>query len=254
MPLLSWYDTYNEDYFWNIVENGVDIYTSGTSGEPKKIYNPATKIKADADNACKIQEISSDSKVYTCLNPTRAGGLFAQTIPALIAGADVDLEEFSPYRYVSVVDQYTHSHLTPKQAKAVMKTKTFNTLELTGHVFLIGSEPITWDIVEAFIGRGARVIFIWGMSEIGVNAILHIFDTLEQVEYYKQHAPADSLLLGNIINCEYKIIDGVLWVRGDICVFDGWFNTHDLVVRKDDCLYYVGRDNANIDFDNPQKG
>lgn len=255
MPLRTWYDKYDETYFWDAVEYGITIHTSGTSGEPKAIFNDSTKIKNDGEAAIRVQEITSDSKIYTCLNPTRAGGLFAQTIPGLFAGATVDLEKFNPYRYVKVASEYTHTHLTPKQAKGVMMTKGFDNLDLTNKTFLIGSEPVTYDIIKAFIGRGAKVILIWGMSEVGVNAIMHVINNMEDVETLIQKTPANSSPLGNIFNCEWHIDEeSRLWVRGNICVYDGWFNTKDKVVENEGILFYTGREDTTVDFNNPKKG
>lgn len=255
MPLLKWYDNYDEDYFWDVVANGVTIYTSGSSGKPKAIFNDATKIYHASNAAIEVQEITEDSYIYTCLNPTKAGGLFAQTIPGLFAGAKVDLDKFDPYEYVRVANKYTHTHLTPKQAKGVMLTKGFKKLDLTGKTFLVGSEPVTYDIIEAFIERGAKVILIWGMTEIGVNAILHVFNNMEEVQALKKITPPNSTVLGNIFNCEYRIDDNnCLWVYGNISVYDDWFNTKDQVIEKDNILFYTGRDGTPVDFNKPRKG
>ena len=160
MPLISWYDKYDEQYFWDVAEKGTTIYTSGSSGEPKAIFQPPTKIIANSHAAIEVQGFTRKSKVYTCLSPERAGGLFAQTIPALMAYSEVTLDKFNPYEYVRQAHKYTHTHLTPKQAKGVMMTKGFKNLDLSGKTFLVGSEPVTYDIIEAFIERGARVILI----------------------------------------------------------------------------------------------
>ena len=252
--IRQYYDEYDNGYFQNVIDNGVTIYTSGSAGDPKAIFQSPAKIQADAKFAAHIQNITKESTVYTCLNPQRAGGLFAQTIPALLVGATVDYSKFSPYEYVRVATKYTHTHLTPKQAKAVMLTKGFKTLDLTGKTFLIGSEPVTYDIIEAFINRGAKVITIWGMTEIGVNAIMEIFNSIKDVNSIKEVTPNNSTILGSIFNCNWRVVDSCLWVCGDICVYDGWFNTNDTVIEKDGYLFYTGRSNATVDFNNPKKG
>ena len=81
--LTKIYGEFNQEYFDNIVNNGVTIYSSGTSGPPKAVWQSPEKIKANNKAAIKSQNITSDSKIYTCLNLKKAGGLFAQTIPAL---------------------------------------------------------------------------------------------------------------------------------------------------------------------------
>jgi acyl-coenzyme A synthetase/AMP-(fatty) acid ligase len=255
MTICTWYDNFDENYFQNIIKNGVNIYTSGSSGTPKKIFQPPKKIHCDAQNACEVQGITQDSKIYTCLNPCKAGGLFAQTIPGLLAGAKIDLEKFNPYRYVKVAGKYTHTHLTPKQAKGVMATKGFKQLDLTNKTFLIGSEPVTFDIIDAFIDKGATVICIWGMTEIGVNAIMHrIYNKLD-IEFLKKIAPKKTTILGNIFNCEYKIDkDNCLWVKGSNSVYNNWFNTKDTVIEDNGYLWYTGRYGIPVDFNKPRKG
>lgn len=255
--IRQFYDKYDNNYFNDVIENGKIIYTSGTSGKPKAIEQTPSKIAIDAKNACRVQGIDNSSIIYTCLSPEKAGGLFAQTIPALSVGATVDLVKFNPYNYARNIDKYTHSHLTPKQAKAVMMTKTFKTLDLKGHVFLIGSEPVTYDIIEAFIERGCEVILIWGMTEIGPNAIMHRFSNMNEVEYAKSITPPNTTILGNIINCICSWasdVDGNLLVAGDTCAVDGWYDTKDKVVFKNGIFFYRGRDGTAVDFNNPSKG
>lgn len=244
-----------QKYLLDVMQNGIEIQTSGSSGIPKKIFQPPAKIHADALNAIETQGIARKSKVYTCLSLERAGGLFAQSIPALTIGAELTIEKFSPYQYVRVADKYTHTHLTPKQAKGVMLTKGFKSLDLTGKTFMVGSEPVTYDIIEAFILRGAQVILIWGMTEIGPNAIMHKFNNMDDVRKAQAITPPNSTLLGNIYNCEWQIGENNnLWVRGDNCVYDDWFNTKDQVIQVDDHLFYTGRMGTPVDFNNPRKG
>lgn len=255
MPFTSWYDKYNEKYFWDIIDNGITIYSSGTSGDPKPIWQPRSKIEANTKAAIETQQITSDSTIYTCTRPTHASGLFAQTIPGLVAGADIHLAKFNPYEYVKQADKYTHTHLTPLQAKGVMSTKGFKDLDLTGRTFMCGAEPVTYDIIEAFVQRGAKFICIWGMSEIGPNAIMHIFNNMDEVQAMKEITPPNSTILGNIFNCYFKIMDRRhLWVMGDICVYDYWYDTKDQVLEKEGVLFYTGRDGTPVDFNKPRKG
>ena len=41
--------------------------------------------------------------------------------------------------------------------------------------------------------------------------------------------------------CDTKIVDGELYVKGDICVYDDWFATGDIVRKEDNDFYYIGR-------------
>ena len=94
------------------------------------------------------------------------------------------------------------------------------------------------------------------MTEVGVNAIMHIFNNIEEVYALKDITPANSTVLGNIFNCDYKIDkENRLLVKGDISVYgDNWFNTQDQVIEQDGILFYIGRNGTPVDFNNPRKG
>lgn len=256
MPLIEYYDHYDEKYFNDVILWGTDIKTSGSSGEPKTLHQTHFKISVDSYNSRITQGITASSKILTVLNPEKAGGLFVQTIPGLLEGADVTLKKFNPYDWVKEVNKYTHSHLTPKQAKGVMMTKGFKSLDLTGHTFVVGSEPVTYDIIEAFLSKGALVMTVWGMSEVGPNAIYHKFHSSEDLENVKKITPPDSTILGNIFLCDFKIdSNNCLWIKGNNSVFgDEWFNTKDQVIYNKELLFYTGRDGTPVDFNNPRKG
>lgn len=240
--------------FKDIFENGVTIYSSGTSGKPSPYFQSPDKLTISSRVAAVAQGIRSSSKVYTCCKTTHAGGLLAQTLPALAVGAKVDIVNFSAYDFVRDINNYTHTHITPRHAKAIMATKGFQTLNLSGVSVTCGADPVTWDIIEAFVSKGAKFIANWGMSEVGPIAINIVFEDLDEVHYLKESAPANSTIMGRNKHCHYKVVNGELWVKGDICIYDGWYPTRDQVVVQNDILYYVGRTNKEIDIWNPQKG
>lgn len=240
--------------FQNILENGIEISSSGTSGYPKLFFQTAEKIQAANKVAVQAQKITSSSKIYTCCKITHAGGLFAQTLPGFSVGAQVDIEPFNAYEFVKKIKNYTHTHITPLHAKAIMLTKGFKDLDLTGVWVTCGADPVTWDIVEAFVSRGATFMINWGMSEIGPIAINTVFDRIDQVQAIKNFSPDNATLMGNTFWCDWRIINDELIVRGDISIFNDWYSTKDRVVFCNDFMYYLGRTNKEIDLCTPRKG
>lgn len=238
----------------NILDHGTVIFSSGTSGASKEYYQPPGKLKAACEVAVHVNGLTKDSRVYTCCKTTHAGGLLAQTLPAYTVGAHIDIAKFSAYEFVKKINQYTHSHITPLHAKAIMLTKNFYDLDLSGITIMCGADPVTWDIVEAFVTQRAKVIVNWGMSEIGPVCINSTFTDIEQVLYEKHLTPENSTLMGIDKYCDYEIVDGELLVKGDICIYDGWYATKDRVVLKDERLYYRGRTNVAVDLNAPKKG
>lgn len=240
--------------FQNILKNGLEISSSGTSGTPKVFFQTPEKLEAANKVAVASQRMSKESRVYTCCKTTHAGGLLAQTLPALSIGAEVDIETFNAYEFVKKIKNYTHTHITPLHAKAIMLTKGFQTLDLSGIWITCGADPVTWDIIEAFVERGATFMTNWGMSEIGPIAINTVFNNITQVKAIKNISPDHATLMGNVFWCDWKIVNNELIVRGDISIFNGWYPTKDCVVMYNDFMYYVGRTNKEIDLCIPRKG
>lgn len=237
-----------------ILNDGITIYSSGSTGEAKPYFQSPQKIKAANTVAREVLGVSATSNIYTCTRLTHAGGLFVQTLPGFEVGANICINAFSPYEFVKKIPYYDQSFVTPKHAKAIMLTKGFRELDLTGTTILIGSEPVTWDIIEGFVSRGCKLVADWGMSEIGPVAINYTFESMDQVEYVKSLCPVGATVLGDKFYCDYKIVDGELVVAGDICIYDDWYHTKDTVIDVDGILFYTGRTNKEVDFDNPLKG
>ena len=47
--------------------------------------------------------------------------------------------------------------------------------------------------------------------------------------------------MGNKSYVDTKIINDELYVKGDICVYDDWFPTGDIVKKVNKTFWYVGR-------------
>lgn len=240
--------------FVQMMKDGITISSSGTSGEPKSFYQSPAKLKAANKVAREAQQITTASKIYTCCKPTHAGGLLAQTLPALEIGAEVDIVQFNAYDFVRNINSYTHSHITPLHARAIMLTKGFQDLDLTGIWITCGADPVQWNVIEAFVERGATVLVNWGMSEVGPIAINTRFDSMEKVNAYKTMCPGGATILGDVVYCDFKIDQGELHVAGEICIYEDWYATKDRVSIKDGILFYHGRTNKEVDLWQPKKG
>ena len=217
-----------------IINTGTALPTSGTTGAPKRIFQPPHKLTAANSVARQVQIITSNSRILTVCTLKHAGGLLAQTLPAVEVGADVDVQKFNPYSWVRQITDYTHSHLTPDMARAVMKTRGFNTVNLSGITVMCGSDRVHSSIIQSFNDRGATFITNWGMTEVGPVAINQTFnpgDTINTTE----------TIMGNQVHCDVKIEDNQLFVCGDICVYDDWFATGDIVTYNNGVYYYLGR-------------
>lgn len=222
---------------------GVGIVSSGTTGDQKLIHRSPDNLKACNEIAIHAQKLTKRSKVLTVTKTNHAGGLLLQTLPAYTLGCEViDVEKFNAFNFLKKVKGYTHTFLTPEQMTAVMMTKGFKDCDLTGIRILGGSNPVSWDMIEGFVSKGAIVQPNWGMSEIGPMVINIEIDSLEHIEYLRQMTPEGCTILGNAYWCDWKIVDDELYVKSDMCIQSGWFATGDMVsLDNDNRMYYQGR-------------
>ncbi len=225
-----------------ILKAGISITSSGTTGHPKTIFQSPAKIRCANKIALDVQQITKRSKVLTVCELDHAGGLLAQTIPAMSIGAEVTIKKFNPFSFFKEVNLFTHTHLTPTHCKILMKTKIFRKFRFDKTLVTCGSEPVTWDIIENFVDRNCIFICNWGMTEIGPITINCTFNNPDEVKELKKRAIDQMTIIGNEYYCSWKIIDHELIVKSDQCVYNNWFNTGDLVsLNSHNELYYNKR-------------
>lgn len=226
--------------FDDILNNGTTIRSSGTTGDPKQIYRSPSNLKACIDVAVSAQQLTQRSRVLTVTRMTHAGGLLTQTLPAYSIGADFKIQQFNAFTFLKDFADYTHTFLTPAHMTALMKTKGFKDCNLSGKWILGGSDPVSWEMIEAFVSKGAVVQPNWGMSEVGPITINTVFDTMDKVQEYKQRVNSQTIL-GDNVYCDIKIINNILYVKGNLCYTEGWYKTNDIVDNIDNIFIYKGR-------------
>ena len=217
----------------NVLSEGVHITSSGTTGTPKKIYRSPSNIQQCIEVALKAQDITKDSKVLTVTRMTHAGGLLLQTLPAHYIGAEYTITQFNPYVFIEQLKEHSHTFLPPAMVEALSKTKQFQNADFTNKFVSFGSDPIPAHHVNLFTERGATVLNNWGMSEIGPCTINKRFEPGELCD-------RDNIL-GDKYWCNVSVVDEQIFVRGDLCVYSGWFATQDLGYEDQGVLYYKGR-------------
>jgi len=226
--------------FKKILNEGVTITSSGTTGAPKEIFRTPENLKASIEVAIDAQKLTSKSRVLTVTRMTHAGGLLTQSLPAYTLGAELSIQQFNPYTFLNEFKNYTHTFLTPAHMQALVNTKGFKDCNLAGKFVLGGSDPVDWDLIYKFVYHGATVMPNWGMSEIGPITINTTFNDLAQVLHYK-YILKGAHILGDNTYCDTKIVNNELYVKGPTCHVEGWCRTGDLVDKIDDIFVYRGR-------------
>ena len=233
-----------------MLTHGAEISSSGTTGPAKVVHRTPDNLKACVEVALDAQDISKKSKILTVTRMTHAGGLLTQTLPAYSIGAEFKVQQFNAFTFLKDFANYTHTFLAPAQMYALMNTKGFADCDLTGKRILGGSDRVTWEMIEAFVSKGAIVQPNWGMSEIGPITINAVFDSMESIQKVQEQSeylihrtpPSDFTILGNNYYCDWKIVDGELHVKGPTCVHNDWFATNDMIaIDVYYNMYYFGR-------------
>jgi len=228
--------------FQHVLDNGVSITSSGTTGEPKTIFRTPENLRKVIDVAIDAQKITKNSRILTVTRMTHAGGLLTQSLPGYTLGCDVKIQQFNAYSFLKDFQDYTHTFLTPSHMWALMQTKDFQNADLTGKWILGGSDPVTWEMIEAFTSKGATVQPNWGMSEVGPITINSVFTNKTNLEEYKNLSK--GTILGDNFYTEWKIENGILWVKGDLVYNSGWLRTGDIVECHSGIIFYLGRDSG----------
>lgn len=228
--------------FENILNNGVSITSSGTTGEPKTIFRSPENLKKVIEVAIDAQQITKKSKILTVTRMTHAGGLLTQSLPGYTLGCDIKIQQFNAYTFLKDFQEYTHTFLTPAHMWALMQTKDFQKADLSGKWILGGSDPVTWEMIEAFTSKGAIVQPNWGMSEVGPITINSIFTKETDLSIYKNLCRSDATILGDNFYVDWKIDNDILYVKGDLVYKEGWLRTGDRVKFDNGILFYLGRE------------
>ena len=218
-----------------ILTDGCTITSSGTTGHPKQIFRTPENLEACNKVAIEVQMLTPKSKVYTCTRMTHAGGLLLQTLPAFTLGCDIKITSFNAFKFIKEFSEYTHTFLPPQMCEAVMKTKSFADCNLKGKIVCMGSDIIPSEHIQEFVDKGATVIANWGMSEAGPNVINKAFTQEDYI--FSQDG-----FMGDNFCCDTKIDkNGELHIKGNICVYDDWFATGDIVKQENNGYYFVQR-------------
>ena len=240
--------------FDKIIRHGITIKSSGTAGGQKEIFQPPSKLIAASTVAIDCQKITRNSRILTICKPDHAAGLLAQTLPAHLIGAHYTIVPFNAYRFFEDIRSHTHTMATPLHLKLIMRTKEFKNCDLFGKFILTGADPVEWHIIEEFVKKGATVCSNWGMTEIGPICINKTFYDIDQVLEEKEKSVHNATILGDTFYCDYKLIKDELYVRGDICVYDDWYATKDIVSKKNETLFFCKRADMEMKLSDSRKG
>jgi fatty-acyl-CoA synthase len=217
------------------------VYTSGTTGRPKGAVLTLSAVLANAHHALRLFALTGDDRVLTVLPLFHVGGLCIQTLPAVLAGAEVVLHaRFDADAFFDSVehDRPTLTLLVPAIMRALVAHPRWAGADLSSlRAIGAGSSDVPLDLIEAFQSKGVPVQQVYGATETGPIAIAQT----------REEALAAPGSIGRPVpGVEAKLAPGTneimvrgpnvmsgYWKRDDGLDAEGWFATGD-VGRVDD--------------------
>ena len=202
------------------------ILTSGSSGFPKAaVHNLANHI-ANAEGARSLIPLVTGDAWLLSLPLFHIGGLAILNRCALVAATVVLPDPTLPLQAQIERDGLTHASLVPTQLLNLLADKQASLKSIKA--LLLGGGAISTDLLKQLKQRHIASFTSYGMTEMGSQ--ITTGPALSD-------GTSGKLLPGR----ELKIVDGVIWVRGD-CLFmgyltdngieklldaEGWFYTKD---------------------------
>ncbi|WP_454711168.1 class I adenylate-forming enzyme family protein [Cupriavidus nantongensis] len=234
-------------------------YTSGTTGKPKGAVHTQAGLLANARASWWAHGMSADDHVLSVLPLFHVGGLCIQTLPALLAGAQVTLHDrFAPQAWLDAVAraQPSLSLMVPATLRAVLEHPGWADADLAAlRGVMAGSSTIPRSYIDAFHARGVPLGQVYGATETGpVSVVLKLDQAMARPGYAGWPQPEAEVRLAGPDGAEVPPgTVGELWVRGanvmagywnqpDDGLPGGWFRSGDLAHRDaDGCIEVVGR-------------
>jgi fatty-acyl-CoA synthase len=216
------------------------VYTSGTTGRPKGAVLTQAAVLANARHAIDLFGITTHDRVLTVLPLFHVGGLCIQTLPALLAGAEVILHpRFDADAFFDSLERErpTLTLLVPAVMRALVEHPRWAGADLSClRAVGAGSSEVPLSLIEAFHAKGVPVQQVYGATETGPIAIA-------QTRAEAWAAPGSIGRPVGAVECRLGEGDEILvrgpnvmrgyWGRDDGLDAAGWFATGD-VGRVDD--------------------
>ncbi len=176
------------------------VYSSGTTGEPKGALHTQAGLLANIAMATAVQGFTPAARVLAVLPLFHVGGLCIQVLPALAAGAAVNLHaRFDPGAWLADVAAWrpSTSLLVPAVMQALLAHPAWPAADLSSLRFLnSGSSIVPVALIEAFHARGVPMAQVYGSTETGPFSIaLAPDEALAQVGSVGRPAPGVQLRL-----------------------------------------------------------
>jgi fatty-acyl-CoA synthase len=242
-----------------IQEGGLLFRTSGSSGNPKWVFQPRKHIVINAQIARNSQTIDPGSRILSHLTMSHTGGVNMQLMPALISGASINLR-----RSFSIVDtiealkekKVSHMIMVPAHYRLIKSQVLFHAYNQRVEV-LTGSAPVSLNMTQDLRSRGFSTRGVYGLTEVGPFICQTLFEAY--------NCDRKGFLLGTAVKPHLLFLNkkGQIEIESPIANFyfnaptrrftpisneEGRVVTNDLGYVRDGHFFYLGRSDRQINI------
>lgn len=210
---------------WDQGQDIFEVFTSGSTGEPKAIHLHRRAMESSATITGKFLGITSEDSIHCCLPADKTGG-FMQLVRSRVWNIPVKVTEAERNPLLNGVKGNIIS-LTPMQLHAVLENKvSANNLNLY-RIVLIGGGDMNEETEKLLVDFQPVFYHTYGMTE----TCSHIAMRKCNSEKYFRALPGIETGLNE---------SGCLTIRGSV-TNGQWIETNDLAEIHDDGFLIMGR-------------
>lgn len=150
--------------------NGLSLYTSGSTDEPKEIFHSWESLTQFAQLSIDEIKLTKDDVVLDVFPGNTIAHFTVTAYPAILSRASLHTAVFNPYTYLESFEKInpTYIALIPKHYELLTKTKKWKTIDMSSVRYMVtGSGPVTQQMIDDFRDRGVQTVANWyGMTEV----------------------------------------------------------------------------------------
>lgn len=230
--LGAWHN--NGSYSYGYQGTGfLNLSTSGTTGDPKKIEHTRETIEQVTRNNINCYQINKKSKILSYYSPRGIGFTVMAVYMAILADCDIYIETFKGINCVNRINEIKPTHISillPNVWKTLHRHNRWKQLDLSSvDVLVTGSDYTPIGMLDELRSHGpAKVFNVYGSTEVPPIVFFS-----EQENIYTKNDIVEGI--------EIKIINDEI-----ICKWSSqsnWWHSGDLVLGDINQFKLSGRKN-----------
>ncbi len=237
------------------------LYTSGTTGQPKGAMLTHRNLWTNNLNWMLSINYNGDDTALTSAPLFHSGGLCVITLPTLMAGGHVVLQEhFDAGAFLADIQRYrvTTTFGVPAMMLFASQHTDFDRADLSSlRMIVAGGAPVPEPLLQLYGARNIPVSQCWGMTETTtVATFLHTDEAISHLGSCGKAGMLNEVRLvdfsgeplttpgipgelcvrgGTVMKGYWKLPDATAACQGP----DGWFRTGDVAYQDEDSYYYI---------------